>query len=51
MLTALCTRRTSHGRRSIDILKILCPEKATWECKSKKIALKIGPWGAAPFID
>ncbi|KAK4453015.1 HAD-like domain-containing protein [Podospora aff. communis PSN243] len=23
--------QTSHGRRSIDILKILCPEKATWE--------------------
>lgn len=25
---------TSHGRRSIDILKILAPEKANWECKS-----------------
>lgn len=24
---------TSHGRRSIDILKILAPEKANWECK------------------
>lgn len=23
--------QTSHGRRSIDILKILCPEKANWE--------------------
>ncbi|KAM7209310.1 Haloacid dehalogenase-like hydrolase [Naviculisporaceae sp. PSN 640] len=23
--------QTSHGRRSIDILKILAPEKATWE--------------------
>ncbi|KAK0633495.1 HAD-like domain-containing protein [Immersiella caudata] len=23
--------QTSHGRRSIDILRILCPEKATWE--------------------
>jgi len=22
---------TSHGRRSIDVLKILAPEKATWE--------------------
>jgi hypothetical protein len=27
--------QTSHGRRSIDILKILCPEKATWECTSQ----------------
>jgi glycerol 3-phosphatase-1 len=25
---------TSHGRRSIDILKILAPEKANWECKN-----------------
>ncbi|KAI5465973.1 HAD-like domain-containing protein [Mariannaea sp. PMI_226] len=24
---------TSHGRRSIDVLRILAPEKATWECK------------------
>jgi glycerol 3-phosphatase-1 len=24
---------TSHGRRSIDILKILAPEKANWECE------------------
>lgn len=24
---------TSHGRRSIDTLKILAPEKANWECK------------------
>ena len=24
---------TSHGRRSIDILKILAPEKANWDCK------------------
>ena len=24
---------TSHGRRSIDVLKILAPEKANWECK------------------
>lgn len=23
---------TSHGRRSIDILKILSPEKANWDC-------------------
>lgn len=27
---------TSHGRRSIDILKILAPEKANWECKSNR---------------
>jgi glycerol-1-phosphatase len=26
--------QTSHGRRSIDILKILAPEKANWECES-----------------
>lgn len=25
---------TSHGRRSIDTLKILAPEKANWECRS-----------------
>lgn len=24
---------TSHGRRSMDMLKILAPEKANWECK------------------
>ncbi|KAI1635169.1 haloacid dehalogenase-like hydrolase [Biscogniauxia mediterranea] len=23
--------QTSHGRRSIDMLKVLCPEKANWE--------------------
>lgn len=23
---------TSHGRRTIDVLKLLCPEKANWEC-------------------
>jgi hypothetical protein len=28
--------QTSHGRRSIDVLKILQPEKANWECKLKK---------------
>lgn len=26
--------QTSHGRRSIDILKDLDPNKANWECKS-----------------
>jgi hypothetical protein len=26
--------QTSHGRRSIDILKIVSPDKANWECKS-----------------
>jgi glycerol 3-phosphatase-1 len=25
--------QTSHGRRSIDMLKILAPEKANWECE------------------
>lgn len=25
--------QTSHGRRSIDMLKILAPEKASWDCK------------------
>ena len=24
---------TSHGRRSIDTLKLLAPEKANWDCK------------------
>lgn len=24
---------TSHGRRSIDTLKILAPDKANWECE------------------
>ena len=24
--------QTSHGRRSIDILKLISPEKANWEC-------------------
>lgn len=23
---------TSHGRRSIDVLKILSPERANWDC-------------------
>jgi len=26
--------QTSHGRRSIDILKDIDPSKANWECKS-----------------
>lgn len=25
--------QTSHGRRSIDVLKVIAPEKANWECK------------------
>lgn len=25
--------QTSHGRRSIDMLRVLAPEKANWECK------------------
>lgn len=25
--------KTSHGRRSIDTLKIIAPEKATMECE------------------
>lgn len=24
---------TSHGRRSIDVLQIISPEKANWECE------------------
>ena len=24
---------TSHGRRSIDVLKLYDPNKANWECK------------------
>jgi glycerol 3-phosphatase-1 len=31
--------KTSHGRRSIDVLKLLAPEKATWECKSAGVNL------------
>ncbi|EME87461.1 uncharacterized protein MYCFIDRAFT_191889 [Pseudocercospora fijiensis CIRAD86] len=29
--------KTSHGRRSIDVLEILCPERANWEyvCKAE----------------
>lgn len=27
--------QTSHGRRSIDMLKVLSPEKANWECESE----------------
>ena len=26
--------QTSHGRRTIDTLRALCPEKATLECES-----------------
>jgi hypothetical protein len=26
--------QTSHGRRTIDVLKLISPEKANWECKS-----------------
>lgn len=33
---------TSHGRRSIDTLKILAPEKANWECKFFNIILPCG---------
>ncbi|KAF2763711.1 HAD-like protein [Teratosphaeria nubilosa] len=36
---------TSHGRRSIDVLKILAPEKATWEfvCKREgEVPVKYG---------
>ena len=25
--------QTSHGRRSIDVLKLLSPEKANWDCE------------------
>lgn len=25
---------TSHGRRSVDVLEVLDPSKANWECKS-----------------
>lgn len=25
---------TSHGRRSIDVLKMYDPSRANWECKS-----------------
>lgn len=25
--------KTSHGRRSIDVLGILAPSLATWDCK------------------
>ncbi|KAK4173683.1 DL-glycerol-3-phosphatase [Triangularia setosa] len=31
--------QTSHGRRTIDMLKILAPEKATWEYVQSKEAL------------
>lgn len=26
--------QTAHGRRTIDTLKIVCPEKANWKCES-----------------
>ena len=26
--------QTSHGRRTVDTLKVLCPEKANLECQS-----------------
>ena len=32
--------RTSHGRRSIDTLRILAPDKATWECKTSRMFLR-----------
>jgi glycerol 3-phosphatase-1 len=25
--------QTSHGRRTIDMLKVLAPEKANWDCE------------------
>jgi hypothetical protein len=25
---------TSHGRRTIEVIKLYDPSKATWECKS-----------------
>jgi hypothetical protein len=27
--------QTSHGRRSIDTLKVIAPEKANWDCMSR----------------
>lgn len=31
--------QTSHGRRSIDVLKDLDASKANWECKSVRLEL------------
>lgn len=28
---------TSHGRRSIDMMKIYDPNKANWECKFQNV--------------
>ncbi|KAF7185000.1 Glycerol-1-phosphate phosphohydrolase 2 [Pseudocercospora fuligena] len=35
--------KTSHGRRSIDVLAILCPERANWEyvCKAEGVIPKL----------
>jgi glycerol 3-phosphatase-1 len=50
LLSVLCTAdvvvravilQTSHGRRSIDVLKLLCPERANWECKKSPHAIFI----------
>jgi hypothetical protein len=39
MLThPLVILQTSHGRRSIDVLKLLCPERANWDCKLKPLS-------------
>jgi hypothetical protein len=35
LTSGVCTEilKTSHGRRSIDVLSILAPDKANWDCK------------------
>jgi len=32
---------TSHGRRSIDVLKIISPEKANWDCELSPVTSSI----------
>lgn len=39
---------TSHGRRSIDILKILAPEKANWECELCSDRFPLRPLASHP---
>ena len=43
---------TSHGRRSIDTLRILAPEKASWDCMSRpRLAICTPHFPARIFCD
>lgn len=42
--------QTSHGRRTIDVLEILEPKLATWECECSSLSVKTIPMYPLPFF-